>query len=172
MRAGAVPGMGFVTSFRGGSETRPAGHDAGLPGAGCPGGGRKSLSVGAAMKRGTGLSRSREAFGENRGRAPKGERAPKRNARRDERFRQASSACWRDRGIYPRVFRRSASPYVSGGSFPCRTKKLGRKNASREQENFASPLPACGESIGVLRTPFLVEERRCEASATRAKRGG
>ncbi len=37
MRAGAVPGMGFVTSFRGGSETRPACHDAGLPGAGCPG---------------------------------------------------------------------------------------------------------------------------------------
>ena len=54
MRAGAVPGMGFVTSFRGGSETRPAGHDAGLPGAGCPG--RGSLS--ATMKRGTGLSQA------------------------------------------------------------------------------------------------------------------
>src|ERR1700691_263879 len=39
MRAGAVPGMGFVTSSAGGSETRPAGHDAGLPGAGCPGSG-------------------------------------------------------------------------------------------------------------------------------------
>ncbi len=29
--------MGLVTPFRGGSETRPACHDAGLPGAGCPG---------------------------------------------------------------------------------------------------------------------------------------
>ena len=43
MRAGAVPRMGFVTSFRGGSETRPACHDAGLPGAGCPGGGRSDI---------------------------------------------------------------------------------------------------------------------------------
>src|SRR5579883_1919754 len=39
MRAGAVPGTGLVTLFRGGSEPRPAGHDAGLPGAGCPGSG-------------------------------------------------------------------------------------------------------------------------------------
>ncbi len=37
MRAGAVPGMGLVSLSAGGSETRPAGHDAGLPGAGCPG---------------------------------------------------------------------------------------------------------------------------------------
>src|SRR5579863_4133567 len=29
--------MGLVTSSAGGSETRPACHDAGLPGAGCPG---------------------------------------------------------------------------------------------------------------------------------------
>src|SRR5579864_2110988 len=29
--------MRFRTSHAGGSETRPAGHDAGLPGAGCPG---------------------------------------------------------------------------------------------------------------------------------------
>ena len=37
MRVGAVPGRGLVTSCRGGPETRPACHDAGLPGAGCPG---------------------------------------------------------------------------------------------------------------------------------------
>ena len=40
MRVGAVPGMGFVIPFAGGSETRPAGPDAGLRGARCPGGGR------------------------------------------------------------------------------------------------------------------------------------
>jgi hypothetical protein len=39
--ASAVPGRGFAKLRSGGSETRPAGHDAGLPGAGCPGGGRR-----------------------------------------------------------------------------------------------------------------------------------
>jgi hypothetical protein len=43
MRAGAVPGMGFVTPFAGGSETRPAGPDAGLRGARCPGGERSHI---------------------------------------------------------------------------------------------------------------------------------
>ena len=51
--------MGLVTSFRGGSETRPAGPDAGLRGARCPGRGK---SVGAAMKRGTGLSQGRKVL--------------------------------------------------------------------------------------------------------------
>ena len=77
------------------------------------------------MKRGTGLSQARK-LGESRGRAPRGERAPsltlprkrereeEEGARRDER-ETSGDACRRARGIYPRAFRRSASPFVAGG---------------------------------------------------------
>ena len=105
--ASAVPGCGLANRVRAVRKlARPATTQV------CQELAARVAHVVATMKRGTGLSRSREAFGENRGRAPEGERVPKRNARREERFRQASSACWRARGIYPRVFRRSASPYV------------------------------------------------------------
>jgi hypothetical protein len=69
MRAGAVPGMGLVTSSAGGSETRPAGLDAGLPGAGCPGSARRRYHE--ARDRTEPRPRG---FGESRGRAPEGER--------------------------------------------------------------------------------------------------
>jgi len=45
-----------------------------------------------------------------------------------------------------------------------------RMRMHRENEIAYSTLPACGESIGVLRTPFFLPERRCGASAMGAQR--
>src|SRR5580692_6306251 len=83
--------MGLVTSSRGGSETRPAGHVAGLPGAGCPG-------SGSVVRDHEARDRTEpwalKASGKSRGRAPRGERAFQKEARA-ARTRKArrSSAC-------------------------------------------------------------------------------
>jgi len=88
--------MGLVTLSAGGSETRPACLGAGLSGADCPDGGRDESLVGAAMKRGTGLSQAEVArFGKSRGRAPEGERAPKKGARAAMNARMSGNACRR-----------------------------------------------------------------------------
>src|SRR5580698_5768790 len=83
--------MGLVTSSRGGSETRPAGPVAGLPGAGCPG-------SGSVVRDHEARDRTEpwalKASGKSRGRAPRGERVPQKGARA-ARTRKArrSSAC-------------------------------------------------------------------------------
>src|SRR6202034_3508249 len=83
--------MGLVTSSRGGSETRPAGHVAGLPGAGCP-------VSGSVVRYHEARDRTEpwalKASGKSRGRAPRGERVFQKEARA-ARTRKArrSSAC-------------------------------------------------------------------------------
>ena len=60
------------------------------------------------MKRGTGLSLSLKVSGESRGRAPGGERVFQKG-RAPRRANQSGAPLARDRGIYLRAFRRSAS---------------------------------------------------------------
>src|SRR5580693_5142272 len=82
--------MGLVTSSRGGSETRPAGHVAGLPGAGCPGSGSV---VRYHEARDRTEPKALKASGKSRGRAPRGERAFQKEARaaRTRKARRASA---------------------------------------------------------------------------------
>jgi hypothetical protein len=80
--------MGFVTPFAGGSETRPAGPDAGLRGARCPGGGRSYIRRRCHEARDRTEPRPK-GFGESRGRAPEGERV--RQKRRAPRTRPAAT---------------------------------------------------------------------------------
>ena len=105
MRAGAVPGMGLVTPSAGGSETRPACHDAGLPGAGCPGSACRRYHE--ARDRTEPRSRG---FGESRGRAPRGERASQKGrAPRGHARQGVRQLAGRGPRNLPRAFRRSAS---------------------------------------------------------------
>ena len=96
-------------------------------------------SVGAAMKRGTGLSR---AIGESRGRAPEGERVSQKG--RAPRTRPAATL-----GL-----RGAASEYAPFGAPPpliCLEALVGAVPHSsgakmrRENASVFSPLPACGE---------------------------
>src|ERR1700761_3505454 len=69
--------MGLVTSSAGGSETRPAGHVAGPPGAGCPGRGSVVRDHEARDR----TEPKPRGFGKSRGRAPEGERVSQKGAR-------------------------------------------------------------------------------------------
>ena len=100
MRARAVPGMGLVTPSAGGSETRPAGHDAGLPGAGCPGSG-SVVRYHEARDRTEPRPRG---FGESRGRAPEGERVSQKGGARRDEAHAGGNACRRERGNLPAPF--------------------------------------------------------------------
>jgi hypothetical protein len=105
-------------------------------------------------------------FGQSRGGAPRGERARSgrsvqadspRRAPRPKRERVAT-AVGVARSISVCAFRRSASPHLFGGETSVAfvlAAKLGRGCAARTRA-LASPLPACGESVGVLRTPLLM----------------
>ncbi len=70
--AGCGACVRFRRSHAGGSETRPAGHDAGLPGAGCPGRGSVVRDHEARDR----TEPRPRGFGKSRDGAPKGERAP------------------------------------------------------------------------------------------------
>ena len=86
MRAGAVPGMRLVTSSAGGSETRPAGHCQELAARGAD-------RLSATMKRGTGLSHSREALVRTAVERREASASPKRSARRDSATQAALRLC-------------------------------------------------------------------------------
>src|SRR5579863_7545288 len=130
--------MGLVTSSRGGSETRPAGHVAGLPGAGCPGSG----SLSATMKRGTGLSLglsrplARAAVERREASAfLKRERAPRGHARQG-----VHQLAGRGPRNLPRAFRRSASPFWRRPFVNSLGKPRGaNKKAQRENEIVYPP---------------------------------
>ena len=99
--------MGLVTSSRGGSETRPAGHVAGLPGAGCPG-------SGSVVRDHEARDRTEpwalKASGKSRGRAPRGERVSQKGRAPRGRARQGvHQLAGRGPRYLPRAFRRSAS---------------------------------------------------------------
>jgi hypothetical protein len=64
------------------------------------------------MKRGTGLSQGRKAFGESRGGAPKGERVSQKE--RAPAIRDGGDAVAASRHSVCAI-RRSASPYLFGG---------------------------------------------------------
>jgi hypothetical protein len=90
--------MGLVTSSRGGSETRPAGPVAGLPGAGCPG-------SGSVVRYHEARDRTEpwalKASGKSRGRAPRGERASQKGrAPRGTQGKACISLPGGARGIY------------------------------------------------------------------------
>jgi hypothetical protein len=144
-------------------------------------------SVGAAMKRGTGLSQASK-LGESRGRAPEGERAPSltlpqagegKRGRRAPRTRPGGNARMARSGLSVRAFRRSASPYVFGGSCSCRANSSGVKNAPREREGVSFTAPR-GQGEGDIRMsaphrggcricnpwPLVVGVRRCESFAS------
>src|SRR5579863_3577631 len=132
MRAGAVPGMGLVTPFAGGSETRPAGHDAGLPGAGCPGSARRRYHE--ARDRTEPKSRG---FGESRGRAPEGERV--RQKRRAPRPRPAATL--RLRGAVSDYAPFGAPPPSLGGPFVNIVGKARGANKKRSARMTKCVLP-------------------------------
>jgi hypothetical protein len=132
----------------GGSETRPAGPVAGLPGAGCT----RSGSVVRHPEARDRTEPKPRGFGESRSGAPKGERALAQGARRTRLVRSALLWCG-DSASHPfgarrvRAYRRSASLHFREAKFravPCRPlAKLGREQkAQRENENLFLPLPA------------------------------
>jgi hypothetical protein len=94
-----VPGMGLVTSSAGGSETRPAGHDAGLPGAGCPGRGSVVRDHEARDRTEPSLRNLARAAVERR----KASASPERESRAATNAKQGVLLVWRARGIYPRL---------------------------------------------------------------------
>jgi hypothetical protein len=135
--------MGLVTSSAGGSETRPAGPDAGLPGslaARAADGTKARWRCHEARDRTEPESRG---FGESRGRAPEGERVSQKG--RAPRCTQTSgNACWRARGIYPCVFRRSASRLFEAKAFVQWLAELGREQKTRRENDAAYPHPRSG----------------------------
>ncbi len=154
------PRAGLVTPHAGGSETRPAGLVAGLPGAGCPGSG-SVVRYHEARDR-TEL-KALKASGKSRGRAPRGERVLQKGARA-ARTRKArrSSAC--RAGTAESTPRLSALrlPFVcSGGSVSLFDKARAQKTR-RENGIAYPPLPACGErsSEARVRGPVRDSERR------------
>jgi hypothetical protein len=127
-----------------GSETRPAGHVAGLPGAGCPGSGSVVRDHEARDR----TEPKPRGFGESRSGAPRGERALAQGARRARLARPARVWC----GDPPshrcgvrrvRAYRRSASLHFRGAKHSCRAAKLGREQKARRENEIAfSSAPA------------------------------
>jgi hypothetical protein len=105
--------------------------------------------VGAAMKRGTGLSHG-ESFGESRGRAPEGERVPQKGARaamNAKYRRQRLSAGTR---ILPLAPFGAPPPFLLGGLFLAMPQNSGaEKCAPRERECFFLTSPRWGEVASV-----------------------
>jgi hypothetical protein len=91
----------------------------------------------ATMKRGTGLSQGREAFGESRGRAPRGERVSQKGTRAAMNAKTGGNACRRARGHYPAPFGAPPPPYLLGRSLFLAVKQSsGAKTAPRERESI------------------------------------
>ena len=133
--------MGLVTPFAGGSETRPACNDAGLPGAGCPGSACRRYHEARDRTEPT-----PKGFGESRGRAPRGERVSQKE-RAPRGTLQSGQFCLLagPRYLPPRLSALRLPFGVWRHFFSCRAHSSGVKKRAARTENFASPLPACGE---------------------------
>ena len=131
--------MGLVTPSAGGSETRPACHDAGLLGASCPGRGSVVRDHEARDR----TEPRPQGFGESRGGAPKGERALAQGARRASTSDRRQSP-WRSAVPVGCASRRSA-PFA-GGLFCSGLRKArgAKKSAARERDCFFFTLPWSG----------------------------
>ncbi len=134
--------MGFVTPFAGGSETRPAGPDAGLRGARCPGGGRSHIRWRCHEARDRTEPRPK-GFGESRGRAPEGERV--RQKRRAPRTRPAATLRLRGAASGMRLSALRLPLSLFGRSLLRCLTNLGRNKTRRENGIAFSPLLTCGE---------------------------
>jgi hypothetical protein len=109
----------------------------------------------ATMKRGTGLSQGREAFGESRGRAPKGERVFRKGGARRMRAKTSGAPLVRACGIYPlRLSALRLPPFGRGEACLAPTwgpfvdslpHASGANKTRRENENLFSAPAIAGE---------------------------
>ena len=144
-------------------------------------------SVGAAMKRGTGLSQASK-LGESRGRAPEGERAPsltlprKRGREKEEGARReparAATLGWR--GAVSQYAPFGAPPPLMCLEALVRAVQIARASKTRRENGKVCPLPlpagreretfACPPRTGGCRIcnpwPLVVGVRRCESFAS------
>src|SRR5579859_5845379 len=132
--------MGLVSLSAGGLETRPAGHDAGLPGAGCPGRGsvvRDHEARDRTEPRLEGLWREPRRSAERRGRPQADDRGNADHSWRSPHWLADSDALIRSAGAEVDYAPLGAPPPLisleANAFVPWLSQSLGAKNASRER---------------------------------------